>query len=311
MKRSLAVILGCAIGFGFLPSSVSAANLAQVLPSGARLESSVGVHHEPGVYAVTYLFHGPRLGLISEMNGRAQLVWSRGLSGSVTRLATGNDHGVFRAVVTNQEGKKVLYAYSFTHHQVTSVISGHPAGHISASEAISLTPEGFDLLSHDTTHIGSVAYRWNATYHWRSGSYVTVSRLHEPDYAPGQDPTPNGIVHTQSGDTTLIKLQVATTFAQQEQGLMNVKSMDPDDGMVFVWNQPIHGSFWMKDTYIPLTIAFLAPDGTIQEMQDMQPLTLTYHTPAAAFQYAVEANLGFFAANGIKVGDRVELNLGS
>jgi uncharacterized membrane protein (UPF0127 family) len=65
----------------------------------------------------------------------------------------------------------------------------------------------------------------------------------------------------------------------------------------------------MENTLIPLTVAFLAPDGTIQEMQDMAPQTTDLHTPSQPYQYAIEVNQGYFARYGIRAGDRVKLTL--
>jgi len=81
--------------------------------------------------------------------------------------------------------------------------------------------------------------------------------------------------------------------------------------MIFIWDQPVQIGFWMENTYIPLSIAFLAPDGTIQEIDDMQPQTTNLHTPKQMYEYAVEVNQGYFQDNGIQVGDRFALNLSS
>jgi uncharacterized membrane protein (UPF0127 family) len=87
------------------------------------------------------------------------------------------------------------------------------------------------------------------------------------------------------------------------------KSLDPDSGMLFVWDGgPVHEAFWMENTYIPLTVAFMDAEGRILEMQDMEPLTTTYHMPQLPYQLALEVNKGFFASHGIRVGDRIELH---
>lgn len=62
----------------------------------------------------------------------------------------------------------------------------------------------------------------------------------------------------------------------------------------------------MKDTYVPLSIAFISEDGAIVDIQDMQPLDLDSHIPSAKYIYAVEANQGWFTEHDIKVGDRAE-----
>lgn len=89
---------------------------------------------------------------------------------------------------------------------------------------------------------------------------------------------------------------------------MYVDEMAEDEGMIFVWNEPVTGGFWMKNTYIPLSIAFVSSDLRIIDIQDMEPLSLEPHEPAGPYLYAIEANQGFFERNGIAVGSPVELD---
>lgn len=94
---------------------------------------------------------------------------------------------------------------------------------------------------------------------------------------------------------------------------MNVSVLPPDQGDLFVFNnlgggQEIRVGFWMKDTLIPLSIAFIGKNGLVNEVQDMQAETLDLHMPAQPFLYAVEANLGWFAKNGIVAGSPVDLS---
>jgi len=90
---------------------------------------------------------------------------------------------------------------------------------------------------------------------------------------------------------------------------MGVSSMATDSGMIFVWDSPITTPFWMKDTLIPLSIAFIAGDGTIVDIQEMEAMTLDPHGPGKAYYYAVEANKGYFSQHGIKPGDKAEIKL--
>lgn len=108
------------------------------------------------------------------------------------------------------------------------------------------------------------------------------------------------------GQEAELKVEVARTGPERAQGLMNRDKLDADSGMIFIWDDPTLGGFWMKDTYIPLSIAFISADGTIVDIQDMQPLDLANHMPKASYIYAVEANQGWFAEHGIKAGDRAE-----
>jgi uncharacterized membrane protein (UPF0127 family) len=87
------------------------------------------------------------------------------------------------------------------------------------------------------------------------------------------------------------------------------ESLPWDSGMVFVFEQPSIAGFWMRNTLIPLSIAWLDQDGTIVDIQDMQPLSDDVHTPAAPYVYAIETNQGWFESNGVGVGQRVVLCL--
>jgi uncharacterized membrane protein (UPF0127 family) len=146
-------------------------------------------------------------------------------------------------------------------------------------------------------------------YIWKNGVYRRSALVHVPDYAPTAYPRPNGTVHTRSGDIVLVRLEIAATAQQQETGLMYRKSLDADSGMIFVFDRPVQDSFWMENTYIPLTVAFLDANGRIMETQDMAPLTTTGHTPSAPYMYALEVNQGFLAGHGIEVGDQIQLHL--
>ncbi len=74
--------------------------------------------------------------------------------------------------------------------------------------------------------------------------------------------------------------------------------------MLFVFPSDTSAAFWMKDTLIPLSIAFVKADGTIVHIEDMEPRTETNHHSTEPYRYAIEANVGWFAARGISVGDK-------
>ena len=78
-------------------------------------------------------------------------------------------------------------------------------------------------------------------------------------------------------------------------------------GMLFVFDREEPRSFWMRNTLVPLSIAYIASDGRIVDIQDMQPLDETSHPSAEPAQYALEVNQGFFAERGIEVGNVVEI----
>jgi uncharacterized membrane protein (UPF0127 family) len=102
-----------------------------------------------------------------------------------------------------------------------------------------------------------------------------------------------------------IKAEVADTPVERARGLMLRKSLAANSGMLFVFPQPAVHCFWMKNTLIPLTIAFLDGDGTIVTLADMQPHDETSHCPERAVRYALEMEQGWFARRGIKTGDRI------
>ena len=96
--------------------------------------------------------------------------------------------------------------------------------------------------------------------------------------------------------------EVATTPDQRSVGLMNRFSLQPDHGMLFVFerNEPL--SFWMRNTYIPLSIAFIAPDGRIVNIEDMKPQSDESHWSRGPAMYALEMKKGWFAERGIGPG---------
>ena len=114
------------------------------------------------------------------------------------------------------------------------------------------------------------------------------------------------IFHAADGREAELMVEVARSRPERAQGLMQRQQLDAESGMIFIWDYPVHGGFWMKDTYIPLSIAFISEDGDIVDIQDMQPLGLANHKPSAKYIYAVEANQGWFAEHGISIGDRAE-----
>jgi uncharacterized membrane protein (UPF0127 family) len=100
-------------------------------------------------------------------------------------------------------------------------------------------------------------------------------------------------------------IEVADSPAEHQVGLMFRESMPTDNGMLFVYDRPASDGYWMRNTYIPLSIAWIDSEGTIVDIQDMQPLTDDVHTPRARYWYALEVNQGWFFNNGVGVGQRV------
>jgi uncharacterized membrane protein (UPF0127 family) len=103
----------------------------------------------------------------------------------------------------------------------------------------------------------------------------------------------------------LIDTQVAATPQQRAIGLMFRKEMPMQEGMLFVFEQPTVQCFWMKNTLLPLTAAFVSDDGTIVNLADMKPQTTESHCSKQPVRYVLEMNQGWFAKKGIKNGAKL------
>ncbi len=99
-----------------------------------------------------------------------------------------------------------------------------------------------------------------------------------------------------------IDAQVAQTPQQRQTGLMHRREMPAQEGMLFIFEQPGVQCFWMKNTLLPLTAAFVADDGTIVNLADMKPQTTDSHCSAKPVRYVLEMNQGWFGKKGIKAG---------
>ena len=102
-----------------------------------------------------------------------------------------------------------------------------------------------------------------------------------------------------------INAEVAATPEQREIGLMFRTSMPAGDGMLFVFERPSKQCFWMKNTLIPLSVAFLADDGSVVNIDDMKPQTLDGHCSTKPVRFVLEMNEGWFGKRGIKAGSRL------
>ena len=111
-----------------------------------------------------------------------------------------------------------------------------------------------------------------------------------------------------------VAVEEADSPAERQQGLMGRTSLGADEGMIFLFDDvadgPVTSEFWMKDTLIPLSVAFWDEDGRIVGIQDMEPCTEdpcpTYGSPEP-YIGALEVNVGFFGEHGVTTGDRIEL----
>ena len=103
----------------------------------------------------------------------------------------------------------------------------------------------------------------------------------------------------------LIQAEVATTHATRMRGLMHRKTLDGNHGMVFVFPEEGRHCMWMRNTYVPLSVAFIDDRGAIVNIEDMVPQTEDQHCAAQPVRYALEMSKGWFAARGLKPGMRV------
>jgi uncharacterized membrane protein (UPF0127 family) len=103
----------------------------------------------------------------------------------------------------------------------------------------------------------------------------------------------------------VIQAELARTPTQQMMGMMHRRTMGPNEGMLFVYDEPQRLCFWMRNTLLPLTIAFIADDGRIVGTADMKPLDETSHCTDTPVRFALEMNQGWFAKKGVRKGDRL------
>ena len=102
-----------------------------------------------------------------------------------------------------------------------------------------------------------------------------------------------------------IDAQVAASERERAIGLMFRKEMPQQEGMIFVFEVPAVQCFWMRNTLLPLTAAFVADDGTIVNLADMKPMTEDSHCSTRPVRYVLEMNQGWFAKRGIQAGTRL------
>ncbi|HEY6567314.1 MAG TPA: DUF192 domain-containing protein [Actinomycetota bacterium] len=126
-----------------------------------------------------------------------------------------------------------------------------------------------------------------------------------------QDGPDHAVVFTSStGQRSTLQVEVADDDRERAQGLMGVRSLPARSGMAFVFDGTSTGSFWMKDTLLPLSIAFVDEEGTIVGIREMTPCEAdpcpTYGVDRG-YSMAVEANRGYFAAQDIQIGDMARL----
>jgi uncharacterized membrane protein (UPF0127 family) len=117
------------------------------------------------------------------------------------------------------------------------------------------------------------------------------------------------VIDASGGEKVKVRVEVADNVFERARGLMYRKALGANRGMLFIYPEEQRLSFWMKNTLIPLSIAFIDSERRVVDIQDMKPLDdePPSYVSADPAQYALEVNRGFFKKRGVKVGDRVEL----
>ncbi|HEU4621763.1 MAG TPA: DUF192 domain-containing protein [Burkholderiaceae bacterium] len=110
---------------------------------------------------------------------------------------------------------------------------------------------------------------------------------------------------TLSAGIHLIHAEVAATSSQRSVGLMMRQTMSPNGGMLFLFDQPEKQCMWMRNTLLPLSVAFLDDDGTVVNIEDMQPRTEDIHCSTKPVRYALETHQGWFSRRGLKAGAKI------
>ena len=134
-----------------------------------------------------------------------------------------------------------------------------------------------------------------ATWSLALAASVAAAQTDEPQQLP--------MIRLSAGMHAL-QVQVAQTPLQQEIGLMFRKTMGTNEGMLFAFDQARQQCFWMKNTLLPLSVAFIQDDGTVVNIDDMKPQTLESHCSTKPVRYVLEMNVGWFTSRGIKAGSK-------
>ncbi len=125
----------------------------------------------------------------------------------------------------------------------------------------------------------------------------------------GTSDLPTVTIDASGGKEVEVRVEIADGPFEQQRGLMYRTSLGEDRGMLFVFQREQPLSFWMKNTRIPLSIAYIDSKGRITDILDMKPLDdkPPHYVSSEPVQYALEVNQGFFDEHGVKVGDRARL----
>jgi uncharacterized membrane protein (UPF0127 family) len=123
----------------------------------------------------------------------------------------------------------------------------------------------------------------------------------------GQGSDTNSVsIHSKAGKSVKLRVEIADDEAEREKGLSGRTQLAADAGMLFLLDDR-HAGFWMLNTLIPLSAAFISRCGEIVAIVEMQPNSLEIHNTPRDYRFGLEANAGWYAKNGIAAGDKVEI----
>lgn len=137
--------------------------------------------------------------------------------------------------------------------------------------------------------------------------FIALAFGFAPNFARAQDGAPQ--LHLPRVALSIglwrIDAQLAATAPTRQKGLMYRQNLAPNEGMLFAFPESAVQCFWMKNTPLPLTAAFIAEDGTIVNLADMQPLDERSHCSTTAVRFVLEMQQGWFAAKNLQAGSKV------
>jgi uncharacterized membrane protein (UPF0127 family) len=133
---------------------------------------------------------------------------------------------------------------------------------------------------------------------------VALATIGAPTLASAQTVVPLPVKQLSAG-MHVIRAEVASNYETRARGLMYRKELAPNAGMLFVFVEPGIQCFWMRNTLIPLSIAFMSDDGTITNIADMTPMTENTHCSSVPVRLALEMEQGWFAKRGITAGKKI------
>lgn len=120
-------------------------------------------------------------------------------------------------------------------------------------------------------------------------------------------PNPKLTTKTIQVGSSRVLAEIARTETERERGLMFRKSLEDGEGMLFVFDKDEQLAFWMKNTFIPLSLAYISSDGTIRQIVDLEPQSLATVQAERSVRYALEVPKGWFDRAGVRVGDKADL----